>query len=252
MSRLALSLRPLELHLASRLWTFAPKALGIVSSCLPTRRSVKSLRKCGRFADREPSPSLVARRWERLPPVESGVWPHITREVVVRRRQFLLTGLASALVGSAAAQEQKAQEQKADAELDLGPVKGTEELWFLLTALDTLIFCLAIAVIKDEAVIVQARREVQPYSSQLSDPKAEEAFNAALKSSDGQARIEQNKTAINDAAKEIDALLTDVVSPPVRASVVRAFARSSTLLVARAAENQSWWCRVYAFRKVRC
>ena len=86
----------------------------------------------------------------------------------------------------------------------------------------------------------------------MSDPKAEEAFNAALKSSDGQARIEQNKMAINDAAKEIDALLTDFVSPPVRASVVRAFARSSTLLVARAAENQSWWCRVYAFRKVRC
>jgi hypothetical protein len=165
----------------------------------------------------------------------------------VRRRQFLLAGLASALVTSAAAQE-----QKVDAELDLAPVKGTEELWYLLTALDTLIFGLAIAVIKDPAVIVQARREIQPYSSQLSDPKAEEAFNAALKSSDGQARVEQNKTAINDAAKEIDALLTDVVSPPVRASVVHAFARSSTLLVARAAENQSWWCRVYAFRKVRC
>jgi hypothetical protein len=166
----------------------------------------------------------------------------------MRRRQFLLTGLASALVTSAAS----AQEQKADAELDLGPVKGTEELWYLLTALDTLIFCMAVAVIKDQAVIVQARREVQPYTSQLSDPKAEEAFNAALKSSEGQARIEQNKTAINDAAKEIDALLTDVVSPPVRASVVHAFARSSTLLIARAAENQSWWCRVYAFRKVRC
>jgi hypothetical protein len=115
-----------------------------------------------------------------------------------------------------------------------------------------LIFCLAVAVIKDQAVIVQARREIQPYTSQLSDPKAEEAFNAALKSSEGQARIEQNKTAINDAAKEIDALLTDVVSPPVRASVVHAFARSSTLLIARAAENQPWWCRVYAFRKVRC
>ena len=164
------------------------------------------------------------------------------------RRQFLLTALASALVASAAS----AQEQKADAELDLAPVKGTEELWYLLTALDTLIFSLAVAVIKDQAVIVQARREIQPYTSQLSDPKAEEAFNAALKSSEGQARIEQNKTAINDAAKEIDALLTDVVSPPVRASVVHAFARSSTLLVARAAENQSWWCRVYAFRKVRC
>jgi hypothetical protein len=172
----------------------------------------------------------------------------------VRRRQFLLTGLASVLATPAAAQEQKAgvQEQTADADLELGPVKGTEELWYLLTALDTLIFCLAIAVIKDPAVIIQARREIQPYSSQLSDPKAEEAFNAALKSGDGQARIEKNKTVINNAAKEIDALLTDVVSPPIRASVVHAFSRSSTLLIARAAENEAWWCRVYAFRKVRC
>jgi hypothetical protein len=165
----------------------------------------------------------------------------------VFRRQFLLTALASVLAAAASAQE-----QKADAELDLAPVKGTEELWYLLTALDALIFCLAVAVIKDQAVIVQARREIQPYTSQLSDAKAEETFNTALKSSEGQARIEQNKTAINDAAKEIDVLLTDVVSPPVRASVVHAFARSSTLLIARAAENQSWWCRVYAFRKVRC
>ena len=179
--------------------------------------------------------------------VRAALGQTVYREGLVFRRQFLLTGLASALVASAAAQE-----QKADAELDLGPVKGTEELWYLLTALDALIFCMAVAVIKDQAVIVQARREIQPYTSQLSDPKAEEAFNAALKSSEGQARIEQNKTAISDAAKEIDALLTDVVSPPVRASVVHAFARSSTLLIARAAENQSWWCRVYAFRKVRC
>jgi hypothetical protein len=115
-----------------------------------------------------------------------------------------------------------------------------------------LIFCLAVAVIKDPAVIVQARREIQPFSSQLSDPKAEEAFNAALKSSEGQARVEQNRAAIGDAAKEIDALLTDIVSPPIRASVVHAFARSSTLLIARAAENQAWWRHVYAFRKVRC
>jgi hypothetical protein len=163
------------------------------------------------------------------------------------RRQFLLTALGSVLATAATAQE-----QKADAELDVGPVKGTEELWYILTALDALIFCMAVAVIKDQAVIVQARREIQPYTSQLSDPKAEEAFNAALKSSEGQARIEQNKTAIGDAARQVDALLTDVVSPPIRASVVHAFARASTLLVARAAENQSWWCRVYAFRKVRC
>jgi hypothetical protein len=165
----------------------------------------------------------------------------------VRRRQFLLTCLASVLAAPAAAQE-----QKADTDLDLAPVKGTEELWYLLTALDALIFCLAVAVIKDPAVIIQARREIQPYSSQLSDPKAEEAFNAALKSSEGQARVEQNKAAILSAAKEIDALLTDVVSPAVRMSVVHAFSRSSALLITRSAENESWWCRVYAFRKVRC
>jgi hypothetical protein len=191
-------------------------------------RSARSLRlfACGCFSE----------------PGETVQW-----EVGVHRRQFLLTALASVLITPAAAQE-----QKAEADLDLGPVKGTEELWYLLTALDTLIFCLAVAVIKDPAVIVQARREIQPYASQLSDPKAEEVFDAALKSSDGQARVEQSKAAIGDAAKEIDSLLTDVVSPPIRASVVHAFTRSSTLLIARAAENQSWWCHVYAFRKVRC
>ncbi len=47
-------------------------------------------------------------------------------------------------------------------------------------------------------------------------------------------------------------MLTDVVSPPVCDSLVQAFSRASTLLVARAADNESWWCRVYAFRKVRC
>ena len=168
-------------------------------------------------------------------------------EVIVRRRQFLLTGLASVLATAT-----MAQEQKANGDLDLEPVKGTEELWYLLTALDALIFCLAVAVIKDPGVVIQARREIQPFSSQLSDPKAVESFNAALKSSDGQARVEQNKTVIDTAAKEIDALLTDVISPLVRDSIVHAFSRSSTLLVARAAENQSWWCHVYAFRKVRC
>jgi hypothetical protein len=183
----------------------------------------------------------------RLQIVSAAAPDGLKREVAVRRRQFLLTGLASVLATQAVAQE-----QKVNADQDREPVKGTEELWYLLTALDALIFCLAVAVIKDPAVIIQARREVQPCSSQLSDPKAEETFNTALKSGDGQARAEQNKTAINNAAKEIEALLTDVVSPPIRDSLVHAFTRSSTLLIARAAENESWWYRVYAFRKVRC
>jgi hypothetical protein len=165
----------------------------------------------------------------------------------MNRRQMLAAGLASVLARSAAAQE-----QNADGDLDLAPVKGPEELWYLLTALDSLIFCLAVGVIKEPTIVFQARREFQPYSSQLTDPKAVDEFNAALKSSDGQARAEQNKTAINNATKEIEELLADVISPPVRDSILQAFARSSTLLIARAPENQSWWCHVYAFRKVRC
>ncbi len=164
----------------------------------------------------------------------------------MRRRHFLLAGLASVL-----GRRRPPKSQKADADL-AEPVKGTEELWYLLTALDTLIFTLAVAVIKEPAVIFQPRREIQPYVAQLGDPQAEEEFDAALKSSDGQARVEQNKTVIDEAAKEIRALLTDVVSPPVPDSLVEAFSRASTLLIARAADNQSWWCRVYAFRKVRC
>jgi hypothetical protein len=42
-----------------------------------------------------------------------------------------------------------------------------------------------------------------------------------------------------NAAKEVEALLTDVISVPVRASIDDAFARASTLLVVRAAENAS-------------
>jgi len=161
----------------------------------------------------------------------------------MNRRQIIITGLVSVLAESATAQ------QKDD---DLAPTKGPDELWYLLTALDALIFCMSVAVLKEPTVVYQARREMQPYSAQLSDSKAVDAFNLALKSSDGQTRLEQNKTAINDAAKEIEALLAGVVSPAVSDSFIQAFSRSSTLLIARASENQSWWCHVYAFRKVRC
>jgi hypothetical protein len=163
----------------------------------------------------------------------------------MNRRQIIMTGLVSVLAKSATA-------QPTDDANDLAPVKGPEELWYLLTALDALIFCMAVAVLKEPTAVFQARREVQPYSSQLSDSQAVDAFNVALKSSDGQARVELNKTAINDAAKEIEASLVGVVSALVSDSFVRAFSRSSTLLIARATENQSWWCHVYAFRKVRC
>jgi hypothetical protein len=60
-----------------------------------------------------------------------------------------------------------------------------------------------------------------------------QAFAHSPEASD-KTRAEQNKTAINDAAKEINVSSADVVAPPVRASMVHAFARASTLLVAPA------------------
>jgi hypothetical protein len=56
--------------------------------------------------------------------------------------------------------------------------------------------------------------------------------------------------AIMDA-KEVDPVLTDVISPRSRKRRP-CLRRASTLLVARAAENQSWWRHIYAFRKERC
>lgn len=166
----------------------------------------------------------------------------------MNRRQVLVAGLVSTIAGSA-----RAQQQNDSHGLDNAPVKGQEELWFLLTAMDALIFVMAVAILKDPDAVLQARREFQPYAAQLSDPKAVEFLNAALKSSEGQARLEEARPVIEAAAKEVEALLSDqVIAETVRASIVRSFSRASTLLTAHAGENKSWWCHVYAFRKVRC
>jgi hypothetical protein len=165
----------------------------------------------------------------------------------MNRRQVLVAGLLSTLAGSAGAQQNDGHG------LDTAPVKGPEELWFLLTAMDALIFMMAVAILKDPDAVLQARREFQPWASQLSDPKAVEALNAALKSSEGQARLEEARPAIEAAAREVEALLSEeVVAEAVRSGISRSFSRTSVLLIARAAENKSWWCHVYAFRKVRC
>jgi hypothetical protein len=166
----------------------------------------------------------------------------------MNRRQVLVAGLLSTVAGSASAQQQSDGHG-----LDAAPVKGQEELWFLLTAMDALIFVMAVAILKDPDAVLQARREFQPYAAQLSDPKAVDSLNAALKSSEGQARVEEARPAIEAAAKEVDTLLADqIIAEATRASITRSFARASVLLSAHAAENKSWWCHVYAFRKVRC
>jgi hypothetical protein len=90
--------------------------VGIVSkSPSPTlERAQKRLSAC------KAVPPLVERRRSLQRPI---------MEVALRRRQFLLTALASAFVASAATQEkaqEKAEEQKGDADLDPGPIKGTE------------------------------------------------------------------------------------------------------------------------------
>jgi hypothetical protein len=111
---------------------------------------------------------------------------------------------------------------------------------------------MAVAVIKDQAVIVQARREIQPYTSQLSDPKAEDAFNAALKSSEGQARIEQNKKR-HQRLRQGDRRVVDrrrlAAGPRQRRSRVHAILDLADHACGR---ERVVWRRVYAFRKVRC
>lgn len=174
-------------------------------------------------------------------------------EMVVERRLVLLGGLASAIAGSAAAQTPPSTEPAAaEGSLDLAPVKSFDELWYLLTAMNTLIFLMTVAVMKDDRLVFQSIREFQPFSSQLGDAKGVETFNAALKSSDGKARADDAKSSILEAAKEIDALLGDTVAEPIRTKLVQAFRRASGLLIAQSAGAKSWWCLVYAFRKVRC
>jgi hypothetical protein len=164
----------------------------------------------------------------------------------MNRRQIVAAGILS-LVPSAA--NAAAVDQSSDA----APVSGPEELWYLLSALDTLIFVMAVVVLKEPDSILRTRSEFQPYGIQLADAKAVFVFNDALRSELGQARIKDSNEAISSGTKAIVDLLSGAgISEVLVRSLSNAFSRSSKLLSASSENNKSWWCHCWGLRKLNC
>lgn len=164
----------------------------------------------------------------------------------MNRRTVLLAGMVSALATSAKAQQANFDQVAADA-----PVSTRDELIYLLTALDTLIFVMAVVVLKEAEAVSRSRAEFQPYGAQLAAPNAVEILNQALSSDTGRALVKEAQPLITLATKELTELLGEV-STPLRSALTKAFSRASTLLAARSADNKGWWCHCYALRKIHC
>jgi hypothetical protein len=63
---------------------------------------------------------------------------------------------------------------------DTRPVEVEEELWFLLSAPDTLIFVMTDAVLKEPSAVARTIQEFQPYGAHFGEANAVEVFNGAL------------------------------------------------------------------------
>jgi hypothetical protein len=166
----------------------------------------------------------------------------------MNRRQLLGAGLSCVAGGLAYGQEIP---EKSDA--DARPVEGEEELWFLLSALDTLIFVMTGGVLKESNEVARTIQEFQPYGAQFGEANAVEAFNDALISKEGRARVDDGASTIVAATQRIATLLSDVISSaPLRDTISKSFSRASTLLLARSSENTRWWCNCYGLRAINC
>ena len=145
------------------------------------------------------------------------------------------------------------QEIPEKANADSRPVEGEEELWLLLSALDTLIFVMTAGVLKEPNEVARTIQEFQPYGAQFGEANAVEAFNGALVSNEGRARVLDGLTTIAAATQKNATLLTDVISStPLRDTISQSFSRASTLLLARSSENSRWWCNCYGLRAINC
>jgi hypothetical protein len=166
----------------------------------------------------------------------------------VNRRQLFVSSLFCVAGGLAYGQEipEKANE-------DSRPVEGEEELWFLLSALDTLIFVMTGGVLKEPNEVPRTVQEFQPYGAQFGEANAVEAFNDALVSNEGRARVQDGLATIAAASQKTATLLSGaILSDPLRDIISRSFSRASTLLIARSAENSRWWCSCYGLRAINC
>ena len=132
-------------------------------------------------------------------------------------------------------------------------VEGEEELWFLLSALDTLIFVMTSAVLKEPNEVARTIQEFQPYGAHFGEANAVEVFNGALISSEGRARIEDGLSTIAAATQKTATLLSDtILSDPLRDTMCKSFSRASTLLLALSSENIRWWCNCYGLSAINC
>ena len=166
----------------------------------------------------------------------------------VNRRQLFITGLFC-VAGSLA----YGQEIPEKANADSRPVEREEELWLLLSALDTLIFVMTAGVLKEPNEVARTIQEFQPYGVQFGEANAVEAFNGALVSNEGRARVLDGLTTIAAATQKTATLLSDVISSaPLRVTISQSFSRASTLLLARSSENSRWWCNCYGLRAINC
>jgi hypothetical protein len=174
--------------------------------------------------------------------------PADQKEHILNRRQLLVAGLFYAATRSAGAQEQL---DKFDA--DTRPVEGEEELWYLLSAIDTLIFVMTGVVLKEPRAVPRTIREFEPYGLQFADLNGSEAFNGALQSYEGKARVQGGLSTITAATQRTASLLSDtILSDPLRDSICKSFSRASTLLLARSSENAQWWCNCYGLKVINC
>jgi hypothetical protein len=137
--------------------------------------------------------------------------------------------------------------------VDTRPIEGDDELWFLLSTIDTLIFVLTDIALKDPKVVAQTKQDFQPYGAQLADPGAFDIFNAALLSDEGQARIQEQSPMLLSATQRVSSLLSDgILSASLGDTISKSFLRASILLLARSASNGRWWCNCYGLKMIDC
>jgi hypothetical protein len=158
----------------------------------------------------------------------------------MNRRELLIAGLSVPFVTAATAAKIVPDDLYAQ-------VKGPDELWFIVNAIEAMIF-LTLSV-KNPEDAARTRRDFIPYGQQLTSQDAVQRFNNALQSKDGMERAKQASESINNAADTISTNLSGTsCSEGVRTTTINAFKRGSILLSAASSDNLSWWCHLYGFR----
>ena len=166
----------------------------------------------------------------------------------MNRRQILMAAWASSCYSIGAFGQ--TAEDPTDFRFNTRPVEGDDELWYLISSIDALIFFMSVA--DEPKFIAASRRAFSPYGAQLGEPKAVEIFNEELRSG-GYERVKDGWRQITVATLNASKVLAEAGGTErLNKRLVGGFARASALLLARSAKNKSWWCDCYALRKIGC